>query len=184
VLYSHRRGGYIDETDVEVTDQTETLSDAIERITEDAATLSKALGKQVEYLATRHKLIGQMMDLEADAKAPLKTLEKRAAVLQQIVTLSSNLENRLGWDVKRTTVEALKERVELIETIKRLEPGEAAPIKTLRERARLLERIELADADSEARDGIPVVHEDFEARRDRLEDEACDRAIAVQNENA
>jgi hypothetical protein len=129
----------------EICDQGETLADAIERITEDAKKLADSLGEQVKYLATRHKLAVEMAKLEDGAATPLKSLEKRVAVLQQVTALTNGLNHRLGFDAKSVSLEALKERVTLIETINRLEPGEVAtPIKKLRERARLLERIETA----------------------------------------
>jgi hypothetical protein len=75
----------------------------------------------------------------------MKTLEKRVAVLKEIGTLTAGLNYTLGFDTKSLSLEALRERATLIETIKRLEPGETAPIKKLRERARLLKRIEDAE---------------------------------------
>lgn len=72
-----------------------------------------------------------MMKLEKHADVPLKTLEKRVGLLQQIRPTRHSDES----------LERLKDRIACIETINRLEPnGEHAPIRKLRERARLLER--------------------------------------------
>jgi hypothetical protein len=178
VLHRHKYLGTLfneDGDEVEVTaDPGETLASAVERITKDAEELADQFKLKVEYLAKRHKLAQEMAALEAGADVPLKTLEKRVAVLQQIKDASTFINNRLGWDVKGYTEPVLKERVDLIETINRLEPGEAQPIKKLRQRAKLLERIEQAEPEDI----------DGEALRDRLEDKAAARAIAAAREDA
>jgi len=111
----------------------ESLDDAIERVTQDAKRLADLFGDQVKYLAKRHELVVQMMKLEKHADVPLKTLEKRVGLLQQI--------RAYGPAFADESLERLKDRIACIETINRLEPnGEHAPIKKLRERARLLER--------------------------------------------
>jgi predicted RNase H-like nuclease (RuvC/YqgF family) len=117
----------------EVTAPGEQLDHAIDRVTKDAKRLADLLGDQVDYLAKRHELITSMMELEKYADVPLKTLEKRVGLLQQIRAYGPAFANE--------TLERLNQRIACIETINRLEPnGEHAPIKKLRERARLLER--------------------------------------------
>ena len=116
----------------EITAPGESLDGAIERVTQDAKRLADLFGDQVKYLAKRHELVVQMMKLEKHADVPLKTLEKRVGLLQQIRAYPAFADESL---------ERLKDRIACIETINRLEPnGEHAPIKKLRERARLLER--------------------------------------------
>src|SRR5258708_23538680 len=117
----------------EVTDQRERLTQTIERETRDAKHLADQFGEQVEYLAKRHGLIVEMMKLEKHADAPIKTLEKRIALLQQI--------RNFGPVFNDESLERLKDRIRCIETINRLEPnGEHASLKTLRERAKLLDQ--------------------------------------------
>jgi len=86
VLQSYRSryfGGHDEEPEVEIGDPGETLAEAIERITKERKP-SDTLGQQVAYLAKRHQLASEMMKLEHGAATPLKTLEKRVALLQQI----------------------------------------------------------------------------------------------------
>jgi hypothetical protein len=117
----------------EITAPGEKLDEAIERIAQDAKRLADLLGDQVKYLAKRHELVVEMMNLENQADVPLKTLEKRVGLLQQIRSHGAGFADE--------SLERLKERIACIETISRLEPnGEHTSIKKLRERARLLER--------------------------------------------
>jgi predicted RNase H-like nuclease (RuvC/YqgF family) len=117
----------------EITAPGEKLDEAIERVTQDAKRLADLFGDQVKYLAKRHELVVEMMNLENQADVPLKTLEKRVGLLQQIRSHDPGFADE--------SLERLKERIACIETIKRLEPnGEHTSIKKLRERARLLER--------------------------------------------
>jgi predicted RNase H-like nuclease (RuvC/YqgF family) len=117
----------------EVTDPRERLDEAIERITHEAKHLADQFDNQVKYLAKRHGLIFELMKLEKLADVPIKTLEKRVGLLQQI---------RAYPAFAGESLERLKDRITCIQTINRLEPnGEHAPIKKLRERARLLERV-------------------------------------------
>jgi predicted RNase H-like nuclease (RuvC/YqgF family) len=127
----------------EATDQREALTETIERVTRDAKHLADQFGEQVEYLKKRHGLIVEMMQLERHANQPIKVLEKRVALLQQIRNFGPRFEDE---DLKH-----LEERIRCTETINRLEPnGEHASLKTLRERARLLERTAPLDEDAEA----------------------------------
>ena len=128
--YERRRDDDEKLVNVPVTDPGETLAQSIECITRDIKDLSDNIEKQVKYLATRHKLAVDMAKLEAGANTPIKTLEKRLALLNQI--------EGFGQEIKAFTNENLEDRIALIEAIKRLEPGETAPIKKLRERVRLL----------------------------------------------
>jgi hypothetical protein len=122
-----------DYSDEQIADPGEQLDDAIDRIARDADRLADLLGDQVKYLKKRHELVVEMTKLEKHAGIPMKTLEKRVGLLQQI--------SAYGAAFADETLERLKERIACIQTINRLEPnGEHASIKKLRERARLLER--------------------------------------------
>jgi hypothetical protein len=76
-----------------------------------------------------------MAAVQKFADMPTKTLEKRVALIHQIRAVDC----LAGEDLDR-----LKLRLQCLETIRHLEPGEPTPIKKLRERARLLERASAA----------------------------------------
>jgi hypothetical protein len=146
-LYERRYNDGEKPVTVPVTDHGGTLAEAVECIIRDAKDLSDKLAKQAMYIGRRHQLAVEIAGLEAGAKTPIKMLEMRVALLNQI--------DSFDQDVKAFTNEELKERIALIERIKRLEPGEIAPIEELRERARLLERVGAAeDPESDFREEV------------------------------
>jgi hypothetical protein len=146
-LYERRYNDGEKPVTVPVTDHGGTLAEAVECIYRDAKDLADKLAKQATYIGRRHQLASEMARQEAGARTPIKMLETRVALLNQI--------NSFDQEIKAFTNEELKERIALIERIKRLEPGETAPLEELRERARLIERVEAAEdkhPDSNTRD--------------------------------
>jgi predicted RNase H-like nuclease (RuvC/YqgF family) len=114
--YNYRYGHDSDDGR-EITAPGEQLDDAIERVTQDAKRLADLLDDQVKYLAKRHALVAEMMKLEKHADFPIKTLEKRIGLLQQIRSADAML------GLADQSLERLKERIACIETINRLEPN-------------------------------------------------------------
>ena len=116
--------------------------------------LCDALGEKIEAIEKRHQFLVGLERLQADFKVPFRQLEKRLLLLQQInsleqggVYVAQNDEEPLA----QMTTEQLQKRIDCIQTINRLEPDseKRASIKSLRERARLLSKIEHAQAEAE-----------------------------------
>jgi hypothetical protein len=116
----------------------ESLSATIERHAKHTKSLADEIGEKVAEISERHKFLLGLQELQADHSIPIKTLEKRLALLTAI-----NERQRYIADANLSN-EKLKERVELIETTLRLEPDQAnrVPLKSLKERARILAAIE------------------------------------------
>jgi hypothetical protein len=110
----------------------ELLDEAVERVARDAQSLAEQFDQAVERLVQRHKLARAMAATERFANIPTKILERRLALIQQILAVDYLADE---------DCERLKQRLQCLETIRRFEPGEPTPIKKLRERARLLERV-------------------------------------------
>jgi hypothetical protein len=95
--------------------------------------------RQVEAIGERHKVLAELQELERYADQPIKVLEKRLALYQQVAEVEAQ------WpDLANSSDYALKQRIDAIETIARLEPDAAnrPSLKVLRERAKLLTTIE------------------------------------------
>jgi hypothetical protein len=113
----------------------ERLSETIERHAVVTKKLADELGEKVVEIETRHKFLRGLQELEADHAIPIKTLEKRLTLLTSI-----NERQRFIPDAANLPNEKLKERVELIETILRLEPDQAnrPSLRALKDRTRAL----------------------------------------------
>jgi hypothetical protein len=66
--------------------------------------------------ANRHHLLAEMERLQADFSVPIKQLGKRVGLLTEIRTLSA------GTELAELSTDQLKQWIECIETIHRLEP--------------------------------------------------------------
>jgi predicted RNase H-like nuclease (RuvC/YqgF family) len=121
------------------------IDDTIEDLACSIQKLTASLDEQMSYLKNRHRLLAELERLEADYSVPFKQLERRLALLTEIRRLS------VGTELAELSTDQLKQRIEYIETIRRLEPeGQRVSIKSLRERARLLERVEPAPTEVHA----------------------------------
>ncbi|HEY1363891.1 MAG TPA: hypothetical protein VGF60_16750 [Xanthobacteraceae bacterium] len=156
MLYDHRqrqRGNdrwpseYEIDHDADRGELKQRLDETIEDLAGGIQKLSESLGEQMSYLKNRHRLLAEMQRLQTDYSVPLKQLEKRLALLNQIRALSA------GTELAEMSTDQLNQRIACIETIRRLEPeGQRVSIKSLRERARLLQRVEQAADDAQAAD--------------------------------
>ena len=139
------------DTDAERSELNQRLDNTIENHARVTKALCDALGEKIEAIEKRHKFLVGLEQLQADFQVPLKQLEKRLLLLQQINSLQQggvNVAQNDNEPLARMTTEQLKKRIDCIQTINRLEPDpeKRASIKSLRERARLLSRIEHAEA--------------------------------------
>lgn len=143
---------YEDDNDLDRGELKQRLDQTIETLADDIQRLSNKLSEQTAYLKNRHRLLAEMERLQTDYNMPIKQLEKRLGLLNQIRTLST------GTELTELSTDQLKQRIEYIETIRHLEPeGQRVPIKSLRERVRLLERVEHATTEAEAKEEVPEV---------------------------
>ena len=160
-LYEHRQrqpemnrwpSEYQNETDPDRGELRQRLDQTIENLAAGIQDLVNKLSEQMAYLKNRHRLLAEMQRLQADYNVPIKQLEKRLGLLNQIRTLST------GTELEELSTDQLKQRIECIETIHRLEPeGQRVSIKSLRERARLLQRIEHTTTEVEAEEDVSEI---------------------------
>jgi hypothetical protein len=113
--------------------------------------LCDELGEKIEAIERRHQFLVGLEQLQDDFKVPLKQLEKRLLLLQQINSLQQGAAYGAQNDnepLARMTTEQLQKRIDCLQTINRLEPDpeKRISIKSLRERARLLSSIEHTEA--------------------------------------
>jgi|ERR1700688_1029466 len=132
-----------EEDDDQVEAHLEGLDQTVENLANTVTQLTSDLEKQCKYISDRHKLLVSLQALEPRAETPIKKLKEREELLRRI--------RSYGPEFAELSTEKLQERIECFETINRLEPDpeNRASIKGLRERARLLTRIEEAEAEAE-----------------------------------
>jgi hypothetical protein len=120
------------------------LSDALEGFAQQTQALGEILKEQVEAISRRRRTLAELEKLQANFNVPFKALEKRLSLLQQINMLDS------AHDVRRMSTSELQARIDAVETINRLEPDPTnrPSIKSLRERVRLLSKIEFDEAEA------------------------------------
>jgi hypothetical protein len=113
------------------------LSDSIRQCAKETVMLGDELKEKLQAISDRHQVLNELEALQDDFNVPLKQLEKRLQLLQQIKAFG------LFDHLAKASTHELEQRIQAIETINALEPDpdNRPTLKSLRERAKLLQEV-------------------------------------------